>query len=332
MSLLDHRHVLIKLHLERDFSRLWGHQVYYIEGNKPMRLFKWTPAFRCTEESSVVSIWISLPYLPIHYMNNKQALHAIASTVGNPLRVDQATAAVTRPTVARILIEYDIATALIPRIWIGEGESGFWQDVIFENVPDYCTACKHLGHAEKNCYIANPQLRKPARHAVNSQQKKDTAKPQNQQGADHRPKEPMDTRVDNQLEKGEGSKDSIRPACDVGYASESESEVRKETNIDLGQSKDAIQVQFNAQVMELLGSSRDSGVRHTRSDEDRRSDEGLSDDGRPASESNLQDDNPADPLELVDRFKGVRVPSSDDGFMEPRTTRSKARNRRKSND
>lgn len=30
---LDQRHVLIKLHLECNFSQLWGHQIYFLEGN-----------------------------------------------------------------------------------------------------------------------------------------------------------------------------------------------------------------------------------------------------------------------------------------------------------
>lgn len=128
-----------------------------------MRLFKWTLAFRCYEESSIVLVWISLPYLPIHYLSSKDALFAIASTIGKPLRVNHATATVTKPTMARILVEYDIAMPLILEIWIGEEDLSFWQDVMFENVPTYYSACKHLGHADGDCYIANPHMRKPPR-------------------------------------------------------------------------------------------------------------------------------------------------------------------------
>lgn len=116
ISLLDKRHILIKLNLECDFSRLWGHQIYFLKGNKPIRIFKWTAAFRCSEESSMVSVWISLPFSPIHYMHNKDTLFAIASIVDKPLRVDHATAVVSRPSMARILIKYDIVMPLIPKI------------------------------------------------------------------------------------------------------------------------------------------------------------------------------------------------------------------------
>lgn len=49
---------------------------------------------------------------------------------------------------------------MLPRIWIGEGDSGFWQDVVFERVPVDCNSCKHLGHSADGCYVTNPGLRK----------------------------------------------------------------------------------------------------------------------------------------------------------------------------
>lgn len=53
-------------------------------------------------------------------MTDKEALYAIASTIGKPLKVDHATAAGTMPSMARILVEYDITGPLILKIWIGE--------------------------------------------------------------------------------------------------------------------------------------------------------------------------------------------------------------------
>ncbi|KAH9684252.1 protein WVD2-like 3 [Citrus sinensis] len=102
-----------------------------------MRVFKWSTDFRCSAESPIVPVWVSLPYLPVHFIHCKSALCSIASAIGNPLRVDHATASVNRPSVARVLVEYDVSKPLLPRIWIGEGESGFWQDVVFERVPAY---------------------------------------------------------------------------------------------------------------------------------------------------------------------------------------------------
>ncbi|KAL9407476.1 hypothetical protein AB3S75_046094 [Citrus x aurantiifolia] len=96
-------------------------------------------------------------------MKCKEALYSIAATIGKPLRIDHATAAVSRPTVARVLIEYDISRPLLKRLWIGEKDTGFWQYIVFEKVPRYCAACKHVGHSDDTCYIKKPELREADR-------------------------------------------------------------------------------------------------------------------------------------------------------------------------
>ncbi|KAH9706483.1 protein IQ-DOMAIN 31 [Citrus sinensis] len=53
-------------------------------------------------------------------------------------------------------------------IRIGVGDSGFWQNVMFEKIPLYCASCKHLGHTIETCYVANPGLR-PQRPSGNRQ-------------------------------------------------------------------------------------------------------------------------------------------------------------------
>ncbi|KAH9684248.1 hypothetical protein KPL70_013486 [Citrus sinensis] len=158
ISLLDNRHVLINLHVEEDYTRLWVKQTWYVCGSA-MRIFKWTTDFLCSEESPVVPVWISFPYLPIHFVQCKEALFSIASAIGQPLRIDQATASLSRPSVARVLVEHDVTQPLLPRIRIGVGDSGFWQNVVYEKIPLYCASCKHLGHAAETCYVANPGLR-----------------------------------------------------------------------------------------------------------------------------------------------------------------------------
>lgn len=160
--LLDPKHILINLELKEDYSRIWIRQFWCISGCT-MRIFKWTTNFRCYEESPIVPVWVSFPFLPIHYIQCKPALISIASAIGKPLRVDHATTAVIRPSVARVLIEYDVSRPPVPRIWIGAGDSGFWQEVIFEQIPAYCASCKHHGHSTEECFLANPGLRKPQR-------------------------------------------------------------------------------------------------------------------------------------------------------------------------
>ena len=70
-----------------------------------MRVFTWTTAFHVDRESSIIPLWLQLPKLPLYFFN-KEVLFQIASIVGNPLLVDAATLAVSRPSVQRVYVEW----------------------------------------------------------------------------------------------------------------------------------------------------------------------------------------------------------------------------------
>lgn len=55
----------------------------------------------------IVHVWIALPNLHMHFVNN-QILHEIGSICGVPLQVDEATMAKFRPFGAEILIKLDV--------------------------------------------------------------------------------------------------------------------------------------------------------------------------------------------------------------------------------
>lgn len=61
-----------------------------------------------------------------------------------PLRVDHAMAFVNRPSVARVLTEYNVLQLLLLRLWISEGSSGFWQNIILEWILSKYASCKHF--------------------------------------------------------------------------------------------------------------------------------------------------------------------------------------------
>lgn len=71
VSLLDNRHIIIKLEMQEDYSRIWSWQTQYVN-SRGMRIFKWTIDFGCSEESSIVPIRVSFrTHLPIHFTNFK---------------------------------------------------------------------------------------------------------------------------------------------------------------------------------------------------------------------------------------------------------------------
>ena len=49
-------------------------------------------------------------------------------------------------------MELDVAKSFTQRVWVAvEGESGFWQRIVPENMPLYCSSCSRLGHSQEQC-------------------------------------------------------------------------------------------------------------------------------------------------------------------------------------
>ncbi|XP_071939955.1 uncharacterized protein [Coffea arabica] len=163
VGLLDVRHMLIQLNKEADFHHVWFRRIWYVS-SFPMRVFKWTTDFHVDRESSVVPLWLQLPKLPLHFFN-KEVIFQIASMVGNPLLVDTATLAVSRPSVARVCVEMDLLRSTPSLVWIGNGNhTGFWQELVVENLPRYCSHCFRQGHDVENCHVLKPELRGASGH------------------------------------------------------------------------------------------------------------------------------------------------------------------------
>lgn len=115
-----------------------------------MHTLKWTPFFSLESESLIVPVWISLPRLPIHLFN-KGPLFSIARLIGEPLNVDASMATHSRLGVARVCVEVNLQGELPGKIWIGQGSSGFWQQIEYKNLPNYCSFCHKLGHNADHC-------------------------------------------------------------------------------------------------------------------------------------------------------------------------------------
>ncbi|KAI0522459.1 hypothetical protein KFK09_004838 [Dendrobium nobile] len=158
VGLLDSRHVAIQLSNDLDYSRVFARRSYFIL-NCQMRILKWTPFFDIKEESPIVPVWISFPNLRLHFFNSK-VLHALGSIFGRPLQTDQATAARTRPSVARVLVEVDISKKHPKEVWVGSKAYGYLQKVELEKVSEFCNHCKIHGHAQVDCFKLNPELKK----------------------------------------------------------------------------------------------------------------------------------------------------------------------------
>ncbi|VFR01041.1 unnamed protein product [Cuscuta campestris] len=115
-----------------------------------MTLSKWSPDFHADHENPVFPVWVSLIHLPIH-LHEAKALHCLARALGNPLMMDASATAKTRPSIARFCVEIDISKELTKKILIENGGMGFFQEITYENLPEFCRQCRKSGHSTRNC-------------------------------------------------------------------------------------------------------------------------------------------------------------------------------------
>ncbi|KAL2539027.1 DUF4283 domain-containing protein [Abeliophyllum distichum] len=85
-----------------------------------MRVLKWTCDFHPDAETPIAPVWISFHLLPVH-LRAKEFLFALSKLVGVPLRIDEATADLLRPSEARVCVEVNLEHKLPDRVWIERG-------------------------------------------------------------------------------------------------------------------------------------------------------------------------------------------------------------------
>ena len=166
--MLNNRHVLISLSCEADYTRLWLRRIWYFQGY-PMRVFKWTPTFTPSKESSIVPVWVSFPELPAHLFR-KEVLFTVASMIGTPLQIDDATLNQSKLSKARACIELDLLKPRLENFQIQICGATIVQRIEYEDIPHYCSLCKHVGHRDSDCYTKGdapkPPPQKPSNRAV----------------------------------------------------------------------------------------------------------------------------------------------------------------------
>ncbi|XP_020594067.1 uncharacterized protein LOC110034124 [Phalaenopsis equestris] len=158
LGFLDSRHLIIQLTKKEDYARIFAKQSIIIAGAE-MKILKWTPEYDPSQKPPTVPIWFKLPKLSLHLFKLNAFLN-IGCTLGIPLKVDAATYNKARPVIARILVERDVTLPDVKRISIGDSLKGFWQDVVMEKRPHYCSHCKMFGHTREKCYRLHPPNRR----------------------------------------------------------------------------------------------------------------------------------------------------------------------------
>ncbi|XP_020251080.1 uncharacterized protein LOC109828511 [Asparagus officinalis] len=100
-----------------------------------------------------VPVWIRLPSLHLKLWSNN-IIGRIASLVGNPLYIDQATATGERLAFARCFVEISSKAKLPTTVKLDLG-NGEWLEtsVEYEWIPPRCSKCHNFGHVEYQCPV-----------------------------------------------------------------------------------------------------------------------------------------------------------------------------------
>lgn len=139
LALFFDNHILIRFSLPEDYHRCWLRGSWNFKQHV-MKVLKWSPNFKPDQEPPISPVWLSFNHLPLHLFQ-KIPLLSLASLIGRPLKVDAATQSLVRPSVARVCVEVNLLQPSSRRIWIGQVDEGFWQPVVYKNLPSYCDAC-----------------------------------------------------------------------------------------------------------------------------------------------------------------------------------------------
>ncbi|KAK4376341.1 hypothetical protein RND71_002637 [Anisodus tanguticus] len=165
IGLLCDRHVLIRCSIVEDFDTLMSRQTFEIkEKNKPylMRTFKWDVTFNPSEESRFAYGWISFPGLSPHYYG-ESTLFSMAAAVGTPIAIDPTTLNKTRPSCARVKVEFDLLKNhpqhVVIQLGEGDGITSDLQKIRYDFKPKYCLNCRLQGHDVDGCWNLKPALR-----------------------------------------------------------------------------------------------------------------------------------------------------------------------------
>lgn len=110
MGLRDNRTLLVRFELESDLLMALSRDQTSI-GENSFKVYRWAHCAEGNVDASIIPVWGALPRLPERCWFPNFFTEA-GNSIGNFIRVDHPTAAMARPSVARMCAEVDIGKEL----------------------------------------------------------------------------------------------------------------------------------------------------------------------------------------------------------------------------
>lgn len=144
-----------KFHSVEDMRKILALRVVNLQPGI-LRFYYWTKDFTPQHQVQThAQIWVRLMHLPQEYWR-KKTLYEIASGIGTPLTIDEATQARLFGLYARVLVDVDMSGRLFESVLVEREGHAFPIAIEYEKQPPYCGHCKMLGHTLQNCKKLSP--------------------------------------------------------------------------------------------------------------------------------------------------------------------------------
>ncbi|GAU41244.1 hypothetical protein TSUD_97790 [Trifolium subterraneum] len=145
---VGYSYYMVKFDGEEDKSRVINGGPWMIFDHY-LAVSLWSPKFNAaTATIDKTMVWIRIPSLNLVYYD-ESVLWALASMVGNPVKVDLHTLRVARGKFARMCVEVDLTKPVVGRV----GINGDWYHVQYEGLHIICSQCGCYGHLLKDCVM-----------------------------------------------------------------------------------------------------------------------------------------------------------------------------------
>lgn len=120
-----------------------------------LRFYCWTKDFAPHAQAQThAQIWVRFFNLPQEYWG-LQTLFEIASGLGSPITIDEATQQRRFGLFARVLIDVNLAEKMFESVVIEREDHALSVTVQYEKHPMFCSHCQMIGHNIQNCSKLN---------------------------------------------------------------------------------------------------------------------------------------------------------------------------------
>ncbi|MCH93321.1 hypothetical protein A2U01_0014270, partial [Trifolium medium] len=124
-----------------------------------LKLFAWSKDFNPRFQQNVsAQVWVRIYGLSQEYWR-PNIIFAVASSIGTPICIDAVTA---KPMIdrtfgqfVRVLVDMDLSQTLRDNVLVERKGFAFFVDLDYENLPQFCSNCKVIGHHVGICKKLN---------------------------------------------------------------------------------------------------------------------------------------------------------------------------------